>query len=205
MFLTSSAIIEDIEEMKKLGSVSLAFFFFDFRDEEKQTRRSLLLSLLIQLCLQSDICYDILFKFYSKHQHGSQHSSDDELTGCLREMLEFEGCDPIYIIIDALDECPHTSGMPSPRENVLTLVRELVDLHRPALHICVLSRPEPDIRDTLYHFARHSLSLHLENGQREAIIDYIRHVVNSDPKIEKWRPQDKKLVFDTLSERADGM
>ena len=205
MFLTSSAIIEDIEEMKKLGSVSLAFFFFDFRDEEKQTRRSLLLSLLIQLCDQSDVCYDILFKFYSKHQHGSRHSSDRELTECLKEVLKFQGRDPIHIIIDALDECPHTSGIPTPREDVLKLVRELVDLHCPTLHICVLSRPEPDIENILSHFARHSVSLHLEDGQRQDILDYIHHVVNSNPNMGQWRSQDKKLVIDTLSKRADGM
>jgi hypothetical protein len=43
----------------------MALFIFDFRDDEKQTRRSLLSSLLVQLCNQSDNCYDVLFRFYS--------------------------------------------------------------------------------------------------------------------------------------------
>jgi hypothetical protein len=39
---------------------------------------------------------------------------------CLKEMLSLEAQPPIYIILDALDECPVTSIVPlSPREEVL--------------------------------------------------------------------------------------
>jgi hypothetical protein len=37
----------------------------------------------------------------------------------LREMLLVAAQKPIYIIIDALDECPNASGLPTPREVVL--------------------------------------------------------------------------------------
>jgi NACHT domain len=204
-YLGSSAIIQDIEEMRDDGSSSIAFFFFDFRDDEKQTRRNLLSSLLVQLCDQSDTHYDILFKFYSKFDHGSRPPSDKEVTHCLREMLNAQRQGPIYFVIDALDECPGTFGIPSARENVLTLIQELVDLRCSNLHICITSRPEPDIETTLSRFAFNSVSLHDEDGQKQDIIHYIHHVVNSDPKMQKWRPEDKRLVIDTLSERANGM
>ncbi|KAI0269057.1 hypothetical protein BGY98DRAFT_1015877, partial [Russula aff. rugulosa BPL654] len=51
--------------------------------------------------------------------------------------------------MDALDESPITSGIPSARERVLQLLKELVDLGLPNLHICVTSRPEIDIRNAL--------------------------------------------------------
>jgi hypothetical protein len=191
--------------MRERGSASVAFFFFDFRDDEKQTRSNLLSSLLVQLCGQSDIYYDILFKFYSKFDNGSRRPTDQEDTQCLEEMLNAQKQDPIFFVIDALDECPSTSGIPTARETVLKLVQELVDLRLPNLHICITSRPEPDIETILSPFAFRSISLHSEDGQRRDIINYIHYVVNSDTKIRRWRPEDKRLVINTLAERANGM
>jgi hypothetical protein len=48
---------------------------------------------------------------------------------------------PIYLIVDALDQCPNNPGMPASREEVLDLVNTLVSLRIPNLHICVTSRP----------------------------------------------------------------
>ncbi len=114
---------------------------------------------------------------------------------------------PTYIILDALDECPNSSGIPSPREQVLALVKELVDLRLPNLHLCVTSRPEVDIRATLGPLALHRVSLHEESGQKKDIIDYVNSVVYSDADtmMKKWREDEKKSVVETLSEKADGM
>lgn len=120
-------------------------------------------------------------------------------------MLTTSSQGPTYIILDALDECPNTSGIPSPRKQVLDLVKELVDLGLSNLHICVTSRPEVDIRDVLQPLALHQVSLHNEDGQRQAIVDYITYVVDSDENMQKWRKEDRDLVIKTLSEKADGM
>ena len=63
------------------------------------------------------------------------------LTECIKEMLCLPGQGPIYIIIDALDECPNISGTPSACEEILELVEELIDLKLPNVHLCVTSRP----------------------------------------------------------------
>jgi hypothetical protein len=114
---------------------------------------------------------------------------------------------PIYLIIDALDECSNISGIPTPRKRVLQLVKELVDLHISNLRICVTSRPEVDIRDVLEPLTSRRVSLHDESGQKEDIEKYVRSVVysNSEPIMRRWRKEDKELVIETLSERADGM
>jgi len=113
-----------------------------------------------------------------------------------------------YLIIDALDESPNTSGISSPREMILQLVKELVDLSLvPNLHICVTSRPEIDIRNVLEALTSRQVSLHDQSGQRQDIEDYVRSVVYSDSQqiMRRWRTEDKELVIRTLSERADGM
>jgi hypothetical protein len=183
----------------------MAYFYFDFRDTNKQNRRDLLLSLVTQLSSQSDLCFDKLFLLYLAHSSGEQEPSDDALIRCLKEMLTLPDQHPVYIIIDALDECPNTSGMPSPREQVLDLLNELVQLSLPNFHLCVTSRPEIDIRLVLEHLTSRRVSLHEQSGQRKDIIDYVTSVVQSDPKMRRWRDEDKNLVIETLSERADGM
>jgi hypothetical protein len=182
----------------------MAFFFFDFRDDKKRTRNSFLSSLLVQLCDRSDVYYDVLFKFYSEYNHGSQYPRDNELTECLKKMVNSQSNDPIYIIVDALDECS-SFGLPSERENVLEVVTELVKLPCSNLRICVTSRPEPDIKATLSKFASRSVSLHSEDGQTNDINNYVHGIVTTDPAMRRWRPQDKEHVIETLSQRADGM
>ena len=110
-----------------------------------------------------------------------------------------------YIIIDALDECPITSTIPSPREEILELVDELVGLHLPNLRMCVTSRPEHDIQAVLNHLTPRAVSLHDESGQQQDIIDYVTSFVCTDRKVRRWREEDKDLVIKTLSEKADGM
>jgi hypothetical protein len=36
-------------------------------------------------------------------------------------------------------------------------------------------------------------------------IKYIKSVIHSDRKMKNWREEDKQLVIDTLSDKADGM
>ena len=205
--ITSSAIIQDIEPGCNRGSAHLAYFFFDFKDTGKQHARAFLSSVLVQLSSQSTSFFNILLEFYSAHQLGSQQPSDSALIKCLEKMLQLPSKVPIYVVVDALDECPDTSGLKSSREKVLELVEELVGLHLPNLRLCITSRPEIDIRNVLESLTLPSnrISLHDEDGQKKDIIDFIRSVVHSDKNIMRWREKDKELVVETLSEKAGGM
>jgi hypothetical protein len=201
----SSGIIEDIMTLRETGSACLAYFYCDFRDEEKQSCRHLVLSILSQLAAQSDLCCDILSCLHLAHDDGGRKPGDGALIQCLKEMLLLPTRGPIYLIIDALDECPNNSGLPTAREEVLDLIQDLVDLHLPNVHICVTSRPEIDIRTTLQSLTSFCISLHNQCGQTKDIMDYVSSVVYSDKMMQRWREDDRSLVIKTLSERADGM
>ena len=205
MLLTSSTIIEDIRTQQKLGLASLAFFYCDFREDQKKNLRGLLTSLLVQLGYQSNAYSTILSDFYVAHDRGSQHAGDGELLECLKKMLRLSGQPTVHIIIDAIDECPIMTGLPSPREEVLELVEELVNLQVSNLWICATSRPEVDIVSVLGRLAFRSVSLHGENGQIQDIAEYIAFQVRTDVKMRVWRTADKELVIDVLTERANGM
>ena len=191
--------------MRKSGLASLAFFYFDFRDDDKKNLRGLLSSLLVQFCHLSDSYSAILSDFYLEHDNGSRNPSDNALIECLKRMLKHPGQAPAYIIIDALDECPNTFGMPTPREKVLKFVEELVDVHQANLHICITSRPEVDITLSLDLLPFKQISLHTEGGQVQDIVEYIKFVVHTDQKMKRWSAEDKELVVEALTNKVDGM
>jgi hypothetical protein len=202
---TSSTIIEETITFRDAGLVLTAFYYFDFRNTAKQDIRGLVFSLLVQLCAKSDPCYEIISHLYNTYENGSRLPDDKALVKCLKDMLELPDQPTIYLIVDALDECPSISGVVSPRDRVLDFLEDLVESHLPNLRICITSRPEADIVEVLEPLASHSISLHDQDGQKQDIIGYVTFVVHSDRKMRKWRAEDKKLVIDTISEKADGM
>ncbi|KAN0135083.1 Ankyrin repeat-containing domain protein [Lactarius tabidus] len=200
-----STVISEIEKMRKAGLALMAYFFFDFRDTQKQHRRDLLSSLLFQLSARSDFCHHIFSRFYVDHDEGAQQPSDGALAQCLIDMLKVEGQPPIYIIIDALDESPNISGIPTARERVLQFLEDLVGSQLPNTHICVSSRTEVDIRSILEPLASFQVLLHEERGQMADISAYIKSVVHSDRGMRRWTVENQQLVIASLSEKADGM
>jgi hypothetical protein len=200
-----SAIIEDVGRMHAAGLATMAYYYFDFRDVKKQDCYGMLSSLVSQLSADSDACYNILSKLYSENIHGTRKPDIDALKECMANMLNLPGKGPIYIIVDALDECPNFPGQPSAREEVLELIEELVNLGLPNVHLCVASRPEMDIRTVLEPLTTLKISLHDEIGQKEDIIAYIKSMVHSHRIMRRWREEDQNLVINTLSEKVDGM
>ena len=203
MLVASSTIIGDIVKMREAGRASLAIYYYDFREDQKKDLRGLLSSVLFQLCDQSDSYYSIISAFHSAHRDGALGPSDDVLVRCIKDLLKIPGPMPVYLIIDGLDESPSTFDLSSPREEVLSLLEDLVQIRN--LRICVTSRPEEDIKSVLEPLTYSSVSLHDESGQMEDIEDYIKSFVNTNEKMQQWPREHRQLVIDVLTERADGM
>src|SRR6266404_6736482 len=119
MPLTSSAIVQDLMILQEAGLASMAYFYFDFRDDNKKSCHNMLLSLLTQLSACSDSCCDVLSRAYEAHKDGQYKPNTITLVTCLKEMLALLGQAPVYIILDALDECPITSGIHPPANKSL--------------------------------------------------------------------------------------
>ena len=191
--------------MREMGLVTISMFYFDFRDRGKQELRHLLSSILVQLCGSSDKFSEILSALYENHGRGSRQPSEDVLMECLKSMFRVPGQGALYLIIDALDECPNSSGYPTSRERVLDALQVLIGLQLPHVHFGITSRPEIDIRTVLEPLATHNMALHDQVGQNQDIVDYIDHFVRFDPRVCRWREEDKKLVIETLTKKAAGM
>ena len=183
----------------------MAYYYFDFKDARKQDPRGLLTSLLDQLCDQSPSFFDILLHLYSTHRRGADQPSDDALLQSLEDMPRIVGKVPVFLVIDAADECPDNCGIPSARGKVLEILEDLIKLNLPNLRLFVTSRVEIDIRTALEPLTSNHISLHDESGQSKDIVDYVTSIVNSDKMMKRWRAEDRELVIETLSSRAGGM
>jgi hypothetical protein len=192
--------------MQQTTSALIAYYYFDLEDAAKRDLRGLLSSILTQLGADSDKCLRVLFQLYMTYRDGSgfEQPSEESLAQVLKVMLKESVQLPVYVVVDALDECPDNNAA---RKKVLDFMTDLVKSEHPNLHLCITSRPEQDIQTTLDPLTSTSprVSLHQEGGQREDINNYIRYFVQTNDRMRKWRTEDKEMVIHTLSERADGM
>ena len=196
-----------MKHIRKSRSALIAYYYFDFKDAAKRDLWGLPTFLLLQLVDDSDPCWDLLSQLHKTCRDGSEQPSEAALARCLNSMLDLPGQIPTYVIIDALDECPNNTGIPSSRERVLDFVEDLVQSNHPNLFICITSRPEQDINTALNPLTPPSrrVSLHEEGGQIEDINSFVRSFVMNDRTMRRWRVEDKELVIRVLSERALGM
>jgi hypothetical protein len=103
--------------MREARSCLIAYYYFDFKDAAKRDVRGLLTFLLKQLVQGSDHCWDVLYQLYESRDDKSEQPSEAALTNCLKAMLELPGRIPVFIILDALDECPNRQSI-CPREGL---------------------------------------------------------------------------------------
>jgi len=207
IYLISSSIIEEIKYLRVSRSALIGYYYFDYKDTSKRDIRGMLASVLFQLGCSSHTCWEVLYRLYSVCNNGSEQPSNASLVQCLGDILKLPGQLPIFVILDALDECPSTTETPSAREKVLDFVEDLVGAGHSNLFLCITSRPEQDIQYVLNPLTSGSrrISLHEEGGQREDINNYLRSFVHTDREMRRWKEEDKGLVINTLSERAGGM
>jgi len=193
--------------MRESRSALIGYYYFDYKDTSKRDIRGMLASLLFQLGCSSDTCWDVLYRLHTACNDGSEQPSNASLVKCLGDLLKLSGQLPIFVILDALDECPITTETPSAREKVLDFVEDLVGSGHSNLFLCITSRPEQDIQSVLDPLTSPlpRVSLHEEGGQREDINNYLRSFVQADRAMRRWKEEDKELVINTLSERAGGM
>ena len=111
----------------------------------------------------------------------------------------------MYLVVDALDECPNTPTLRSPRAKVLKFIKELIGLQFSNLRLCVTSREEADIKNVLNLLKIRSVSLHDESKQKKDIENYIVSVLNTHSNDTGWKEEPMRRVIKVLTEKSDGM
>ncbi|KAI9847491.1 MAG: hypothetical protein M1837_002392 [Sclerophora amabilis] len=195
-----SSIIEDVSRhCDSYPYSAVAFFYFSFTDAQKQSYTILLSSLIAQLFRQQPTLHN-LEGLYRKYQPGLPTA--DSLEMALKSIITKSG--EVFIIIDALDECPKETENED-REDILKWLQEISALSLTNLHILLTSRKEPDIEFTLLSSLQ-SMSVCLGEVQnQEDIRRYVTTQIRQDRKLSTLDEPIRKDIDTALVDGSNGM
>ena len=199
--MSSSAIIQDLTPLYEQHSISLAYFYCDFRDPAKRSVHNAIFSLMIQLAAQSDDRRSLLQELYSNHGSGAQKPGLNVLLKCLTDMIS-RPQGTTYIIVDALDECLSTD--PQGVRDSVQLIQALVRLGRKDLRIFATNLHEDDIHEALLPLASQTVSLHENEEHLNGIVEYIKWRIQDNSRMRRWRYEDRVSTWEVLSTKGAG-
>ncbi|KAH0534139.1 hypothetical protein FGG08_007265 [Glutinoglossum americanum] len=196
----SSTIIDYIQfRCEQEPGSAIAYFYFDFNDTGKQDARSFVSSILVQLCRQRVDTPDTLQDLYKRCQNGHQRPAMGGLLAALSTTLTV--FTHVYLILDALDECPRTDGE---RGRLLKLISDIRSWSNACVHMLATSRREIDIEEAM-EILLVEAPICIEEA---AVSDDIRTHINSrlmGVRFNLWPIKIKEEVESVLSEQAGGM
>lgn len=204
--MLASTVIESITtHTQSLSNQAVAYFYFTFRDREKQGPQKMLLSIISQLSSQSSTGAQAIEELFSTCKNGQRQPTADELMKVLRQLIY--GFNETFIILDALDECEDATGLKD-RTGILQCLREILGWRFGTLHVIVTSRPEKELEDFLQPLLNPDERICIQSSLVEKDIhDYVRHRIQNDTKLARWKksPKVQEEIESKLMGRVDGM
>ncbi|KAF1999768.1 hypothetical protein P154DRAFT_523078 [Amniculicola lignicola CBS 123094] len=198
--ILSSIVMQDVlQHCQGDPGKATAYFFFDFKDEQKQDPEMMVRSLLCQLLQQSIKIPASLDALFSSCDSGQRQPSIDALMDALQSMIQ--NFLQSYIAIDALDECAH-------RVELMERFEIMVGWKLPNMHLLVTSRRERDIESSLEGFVDPQNSICLQSEVIDKDIQrYVRQRLSDDKRLRKWEKDASMMgqIETVLMSGAKGM
>jgi hypothetical protein len=189
-----STVIESLKVDRTADS--LLFYYFDFGDPAKQITANLMRSLLTQAAVLDERAYQSVLQFYLSCDRGRREPSTSDVRLVLMEIAAV--FKELFIVIDALDECPRDGG----REELLQDVIEISKIGN--VHLLVSSREESDIHSSFSKPGFLDISV-AGSGIDSDIREYVKTRFAEDTKLSRF-PADLKSEAETqLQGKANGM
>ncbi|KAK2747861.1 hypothetical protein FQN55_004738 [Onygenales sp. PD_40] len=193
--ILSSTVIQDLERQGKV----VAYFYFDFKDSQKQTPILLIKSLILQLCQPNRRIPPAIETLYSSCANGEKSPSLDGLLHVLRETIQ--ELPESYVVIDALDECVY-------RDDLIDVLNTICGWGSGNLHLLATSRKERDIEMCLEELVAPDNAICLKTEVVDVDIrHYVAHILDTRRKFEKWRKDDnmRREIETALMQKSKGM
>lgn len=185
-------VIEHLRGTFTDQGVAIAFFYFDYRDQDYQSSANVVASILKQLASHKSTLPVPIAELHERFGKQRDHPQLQDLqTTLLLTCREFR---QIFIIIDALDEC-------DAKRHRKSFLKVLKDLENTSARVFVTSRPHPDdIKQTLCASPRITVE-----ANDSDIRKYLAHKIGQDGDTDLIDEPLKEEIVTTIADRAQGM
>ena len=188
-----SLIIDHILERTLSKNEAVAYFYFDYRDQEVQKPAYFLASILRQLAARKRPFHPSLLEFYNRSQGDQAQDLMSELYDAIQVMCEsFEKC---FILVDALDECKNQGY----RKEIVGVLKSL-----PTAKTKIFVTSRPHIHDIKQYF-EDALRIHVEASETDVRHYCSRMIEESENATDLMGESLRQQVIDSVSSKADGM
>lgn len=202
--MLSSSVIHHLQrEYKDDASTAVVYFYFTFSDAKRQESDGMLASLIKQVCCHRPNIPDLVNDLGEYKKKGMRPSTEELQNSFISTLRGFTN---VYIIIDALDECPNINTQ---RDELIEILHYILDSNLNNLHLFCTSRKESDIDVSLRRqFSEPGrgaldISSHLQEIERD-IGEYIDSTL-TNTKYSSWPIHIKAEVREVLTKKSDGM
>jgi hypothetical protein len=186
----SSTVIHDIEESCKSDpSISLAYWYFQFDVDETKSVYNMSRSLIKQLS-RSPLAPSVTKVWESHFRRGSQPDSK-AISDVFKDVFSSIPGE-VFLVFDALDECPENAKLKE-RRSLLRILVDMLEGYNDKIHILATSRPERDIYLSLEKFP----NLDLESKLTEDVKTFVTTSI-ADGRLNRYDFTTKKLIVDRL-------
>ncbi|KAG8851937.1 hypothetical protein FRB91_007150 [Serendipita sp. 411] len=188
-----------ISECKNNIEGRIAYYYFDFRDHEKQTTSGCLKSLIYQLCEQSEKIPAVVQDLHAECKSATPGLF--QLTMTLIGLLD-DGSKH-FAVIDALDECIEEEAEQE-RQLFFEALQEIISSASGRYSIFIASRPEVDISCNLTELG--AINFKIQNNLVDADIrSHVRACLEKEARFKKWPAPVKAQIEDRLTAGSNGM
>ncbi|KAG5802662.1 hypothetical protein H9Q74_011922 [Fusarium xylarioides] len=202
--ILSSSVIKYLKDQYENDpEIALAYYFFSFGNVEQQKVSVMLSSLVRQLCASRPDTPRPIKRFENYMAKGERPDIETLETALVSATSGFSA---VFIVIDALDECPVLDGE---RPRLLKCLHRIIASMPDNLHIFCTSRAEWDIHIEFDKSLKGPGKAALDLTQNQVGLDrdlhlYIDSVLGTETYC--WWPNDVRAkAKDVLIARADGM
>lgn len=201
--ILSSSVIKHLKDRHdSKPSTALAYFYFSFSDTQKQNVDGMLASLIKQVgSRQLDKqLLQRLGEYMTKGQRPDAKTLREVLISSLSRFSD------VYVVIDALDECPVLNER---RERLLESLNYILANTPDSLHVFLTSRKEPDIDAQIRDHLSKPWKMEIDLlAHREILNRDICHYIDSKlatKKFKSWPESMKMEARESLLSKADCM
>jgi hypothetical protein len=190
-----SIVVDHLNELfKDKKNVSIACIYCNYREQIAQTPVNLLASLWMQLVSDRDSLSKDVIDLYKEHVKRGTRPALDEISVVLRSAIG--SYSKVFIVIDALDECPEEKGFRA------SLLAELIALET-KVRLMVTSRPHVNGEQEFQNAIRLDVIASDDDVRR-----YLKGRIPREPRLVRIIKQDtalQKNIVDTIVKNVQGM